>query len=121
MLLKFIPTKREDFVIDVKAGDRHGCSEHEIMGFSIFYGGNRAASEIAAMTGEELTLVLSGVCLKDTVGEGPRGKNVSRELVNIQVSFPPGSRILHPHGQDTEQKGQETCMDEQGTPVKTQM
>lgn len=41
MLLNFLLTKREDFVTDVKAGERNGCSEHEIVDFSIFYEGNR--------------------------------------------------------------------------------
>lgn len=49
VLLNFILKGREDFLIDVKAGERHGCSECEIVEFSAFYGGNRAANEIAAM------------------------------------------------------------------------
>lgn len=49
VLLNFLLTKRENFVTDVKDGERHGCSEHQNVEFSIFYGGNRGVNEIAAM------------------------------------------------------------------------
>lgn len=41
VLLNFVLTRTEGLLVAVKAGDSHGCCEHEIVEFSILYGGNR--------------------------------------------------------------------------------
>lgn len=49
VLLNFVLTRTEGLVVAVKARHSRGCCEHEIVEFSILYGGNRRANEIAAM------------------------------------------------------------------------
>lgn len=39
----------------------------------------------------------------------------ARELVDIQGSLPPGSRMVHPHEQEIKRRGQENSVDQQGT------
>lgn len=49
------------------------------------------------------------------MGMDHRRKRNPRELVNIQGSLPPGSRIVHHYGQEIKQRVQETIMYEKGT------
>lgn len=42
-------------------------------------------------------------------------------MVNIQASLPPGSRPAYPYVQQIKQRGQDTCMDEWGASIKSQM
>jgi len=45
-LLDLVLTNKEGLVEDVKAGGRLGCSDHEMVEFSILHGGSRVISRI---------------------------------------------------------------------------
>lgn len=46
------------------------------------------------------------------MGTGPAGRSGPVELVDIQGSLLPGSKMIHPDEQEIGQRGQETFMDE---------
>lgn len=58
--------------------------------------------------------LFGGITLATDLEEGPR------ELVNVQASLPPSSGPMNPHEEEIKQRRQETCMDERGTPSKSQ-
>lgn len=43
-----------------------------------------------------------------------------RELVNVQATIPPSSRPVYPQDQKITQRWQDTCMDQQEAPTKSQ-
>ncbi|KAJ7415012.1 dtw domain-containing protein 2 [Willisornis vidua] len=120
-VLYLILTNKEVLVGDVKVEGSLAYSEHKLMEIRILWGGRRAMSKIGALHFRRAILGL----LRDLLGKIPWEnaivvKKGPSELVNIQRSLPSGSRTVNPYGREIEQKGQEICMDEQGTPVKSQ-
>lgn len=70
--------------------------------------------------GQQLTLACSETFFDKYHWNVPSRKRDPRQLVSIQGLFFWGSKIVYPDEKKIEKSGQETCVDENRTPVNTQ-
>ena len=64
-------------------------------------------------------MAFSRIYLEESQGYSPGEKKGQGELIDLQGSPPPRSRMVHPDKQEIKQRQQEACMDEHGAPDKT--
>jgi len=98
VLLDLVLTNKEGLVEDVKVGGSLSCCDHEMVEFRILYGGSRAISRIESLDFRRVIFGLFKNLLRGIPWDRAlEGRGGPRELVTIQVSFPPCSRWVLPH------------------------
>lgn len=111
VLLDLILMNWEGLFGDTKIGSSLGCSDHEIVNFSIGCEGSRAGSKFIAIDFRRGGLSVFG----DVLGripwkKAPQENGVQESWLISKDHFQPYTRMMHPNKYKIRQRGQERCV-----------